>query len=188
MNERIYWVMAVCSFILIVLLAPQATPPLTGYATSQTGIASVNILSAVELTLVVNTVNFGNMSIGQSDDTSDNIPAPLILRNDGSVRVNVTVNRDPASQPLFSGTGGGDNTASFMGKIDVVAGENNAYNPACTVTAWGNIPGTIPVLAICYLNFADSKDEAEVDIQINVPSDEPVGSKSEALIFTAYQA
>ena len=93
------------------LMLKQYLVSITGNAI---GITSVNILSRLEITLVTNSVNFGNVTAGSSKNTTTNDPLPFLLRNDGSVKVNVTIARHPNSTALFNGTGAGDNTTSFQ--------------------------------------------------------------------------
>ena len=48
-----------------------------------------------------------------------------------------------------------------------------------------NMPlGGSPVYVIGQLNFTDSCDEAEVEISVTVPSNEPTGAKTSGVTFT----
>jgi hypothetical protein len=154
----------------------------TGLAT---GIAKVNVSAVVAISLPVSTVDFGDVYQGYAKNTTTNSPAPLTVQNDGGVLVNVSIARDASSSPLFSGTGGGDNTASFQFKADNST-EAGSFNYALSTTTWTNVPGPIGLGdIIAYLNYSDTNDLAEVDLLISVPSDEPIGSKNETLVFTA---
>lgn len=153
------------------------------------GIAKVDVKGLVAISLPVNAVDFGATVQGSSKDTIANNPPPLTVQNDGGVLVNVSIARDNASTPLFSGTGGGDNTASFRFKVDTAGAEPGSFNYAASTTSWTNVPGTTPMDdIIAELNYSDSSDLAEVDLQINVPIDEPLGLKNETLVFTAEQS
>ncbi|MFH1456052.1 MAG: hypothetical protein ABIF40_03825 [archaeon] len=151
------------------------------------GIAQVNVLQVAQITLVTNNVNFGNITAGGTDNTTDNNPVPFLIRNDGSVEVNFTIARDVNSTPLFNGTGGGDNTSSFQFAASV-AGEGVPGNPACSTITWTNVPGTDPIVAVCEFNYVDTNDEVQIELLINPPGDEPAGLKSENLVFTAYES
>mgnify|MGYP001582306603 CR=1 FL=1 len=152
-----------------------------------TGLASVSVQDAVQIILIVNTVNFGNVTVGDSKNTTTNSPLPFLLRNDGTVMVNVSISRETSSSALFSGTGGGDNTSSFQFK-PAVAGEGVSADPTCSLLNWANVPGLTPLVFLCKFNYANTNDEAEVELLINVPADEPSGYKSESLVFTASAA
>lgn len=152
-----------------------------------TGVASVSVQEAVQISLVANSVNFGNVTVGESKNTTSNSPPPFLLRNDGAVRVNVSIERETSSSQMFSGTGGGDNTASFQFR-PAVAGEGVSADPSCSLLNWTNVPGRTPLVFLCKFNYADTNDEAEVELLINVPADEPSGYKAESLVFTASAA
>lgn len=152
-----------------------------------TGVAQVYVMQAAEITLVTASVNFGNVTPGQSKNTTTNDPLPLLIRNDGTVLVNVSIARDASSAPLFNGTGGGDNSSSFRYK-PAVAGEGVSVDPSCSLLTWKNVPGTSSEVFLCKFNFNDTNDEAEVELLITPPSDESPGQKTETLVFTATQS
>lgn len=151
------------------------------------GMATVDVQAAVQISLPASSVNFGNITTGESRNTTTNSPPPFLLRNDGTVLVNVSIARDSSSPPLFIGTGGGDNSSSFQYR-PAVAGEGVSADPSCSLLAWKNVPGAVPEVFICKFNFVDTNDEAEVELLINVPVDEPAGSKAESLVFTAAES
>jgi len=153
-----------------------------------TGIAKLNVTPVVAISLPVSSVDFGALFQGASMNTTSGSPAPLQVQNDGGVNVNVSIARDVSSSALFSGTGGGDNTASFQFKVaDGV--EPISFNTAQSTTNWTNVPGTSGLSnVIVGLKYQDIDDVAQVHLLVNVPSDESPGSKSETLVFTASQA
>jgi|GEM_PF-2942117 len=148
-----------------------------------TGIAKVEVECIMMISLPVSSVDFGKVVQGAIDDTDDNSPMPMLIQNDGQIRVDVSLARDNDSTPLFSGTGGGDNTTSFQFKID--QNESNSFNFSASLTNWTNVPGTGGINAIYGLKYSDSNDAAEIDLKIQVPSDEPAGTKNETLLFIA---
>ncbi len=170
---------------LIVAIAPyKLSTGLSAITGAPVGITSVQVQPTVYVTLPVNSVNFGNVSAGIMKNTTNNDPLPFLIRNDGTVEVNVSIARDNSSSPLFSGTGGGDNSSSFQFKA-AVAGEGVSANPLCSTLQWTSVPGTNPRIFLCEFNYVDTNDEAEIELLINVHVDEPAGSKYESLIFTA---
>ena len=154
-----------------------------------TGVARVNVTAAVAISLPVNVVDFGNQFQGNTDNTTDDSPAPLIIRNDGSVRVNVSISRQSGSSILFSGTGSGDNTETFQFKF-AFGSEGTTFDFASSVTDFRNVtaPGSPIDDALAKLNFTDVGDEAEVDLLIRVPADESSGVKNTTLEFIAEQS
>jgi hypothetical protein len=175
----------IVSVIGTITLLIRIKPIATGAAT---GIAKVDVTGLVAISLPTNTVDFGTVYQGATDNTTDNSPGPLIIQNDGGVDVNVSIARDVNSTALFSGTGGGDNTASFQFKVDNST-EPNSFNWATSTISWTNVPGVAGINNILNeLKYNDASDTAEVDLLINVPFDEPVGQKNETLVFTAIQS
>ena len=175
----------IVSLIGTLTILAKIKPVMTGAAT---GIAKVDVTGLVAISLPTSTVDFGTVYQGGTDNTSDDSPGPLTVQNDGGVFVNVSIKRDVSSTPLFSGTGGGDNTASFQFKVDNST-EVNSFDYAASITSWTNVPGTTAVdNIIAYLNSSDASDIAEVDLLIAVPNDESTGPKNETLVFTAIQS
>src|SRR3989344_7627330 len=66
---------------------------ISGLAVNPTGTVSASVQSTVDIFLQNATVNFGAVQVGASYDTSLNYSnaSQFLLRNDGSVRVNITV-------------------------------------------------------------------------------------------------
>ena len=150
-----------------------------------TGVAKVNVTAVVAISLPTSVVDFGDVFQGATKNTTIDSPPPLTIQNDGGVKVNVSIARDSASSALFSGIGGGDNTSSFQFKFAIGA-EVGSFNTVTSTTTFTNVPGVTPLAnQLNELNFDDSKDIAEVDLLINVPSDEPPGQKNTTLVFTA---
>ncbi|MCD4666751.1 hypothetical protein K8R47_03000 [archaeon] len=134
--------------------------------------------SYVVMTVVTNSIDFGDQNVGGSDDTTDDNPLPFILRNDGNTEIEVNVsalNWLWDRKQLASGF--------YQAKVD--AAEANSFNVAGSSTSFFNIPNTNQTF-IDRFNHSDSNDEAEVDINIEVPLDEPAGNKSSQLSFTGY--
>jgi hypothetical protein len=149
-----------------------------------TGVAKVEVECMAMISLPANSVDFGKVLQGTVDDTTDNNPSPLIIRNDGQIRVDISISRDSSSGPLFGGTNGGDNSSSFQFKADRYGGINS-FNWSSSKTNWTNIPGTDSINALTGLKYTDLNDSAEIDLKIQVPNDEPAGVKNETLLFTA---
>ena len=131
------------------------------------------------ISLPVDGVNFGSISYLSSNDTSDNSPLPLVIQNDGNCMVNVSLN---ASQ-LWSTVGEASDKYTF--KIDNKSGEDGAFDWLSSLTSWTNMPITSAVVGISGFNYSDSVDSAEVDVYIEVPSNEPPATRSSLVVFTS---
>lgn len=155
--------------------------PVTGGVTGQ---AKVNVTAVVAISLPVNSVDFGTLFQGASESTTDDSPAPLLIQNDGGVDVNISA----SGTPLFSGTGGGDNTASFQYKARVNPSETGSFNTGSSVMSFTNVTTSVLTGFINQLKYGDSADSAYIDLQVKIPMDESLGQKNATLTFTAIQA
>ncbi len=126
------------------------------------------IPSVANLEVLVNTT-FGQMSIGQNNDTTDNSPNPIVVRNIGNVRLNVTVN---ATQ-LFS-TANLD-TTYYQFKAD--HNESSSFTDACSQTTFANMNSAAQKI-YCFLLYEDNADEGQIELNVTVPLTEPPGTKT----------
>ena len=169
-----------------IILLNKSEPIVTG---GVTGVARVNITPAVAISLPVNVVDFGVQFQGDINDTVNNLPPPLTIQNDGSVKVNVSISYASGSPSLFSGTGSGFNTDTFQFKFDIGL-EGTTFDVAASTTTFTNITafGSPVADALAKLNFSDSSDLAEIDLRIAVPTDESSGEKNATIEFIAEQS
>lgn len=177
----------ILSIIIIVITIAGAFSLFSRHASitgAVTGVAEVDVVCLVAISLPVNHVNFGAVPQSYFDDTSDNSPEPMLVQNDGSIKVDVSIARDETSTALFSGTGGGDNTTSFQFKADY-GNETGSFNYTESITSWTPVPGTEGLIVIKGLRYSDSEDSAEIDLKIQVPFNEPLGKKNQTLNFIA---
>ncbi|MFH1424082.1 MAG: VCBS repeat-containing protein, partial [archaeon] len=135
--------------------------------------------TTVDLTLPVNLVDFNITTIGQTNNTTDGNPSPFILQNDGNVKVNITVY---ASAALFANAT--LNSTNFQVKADNSSGESNTFNWDASQINWTNMSDT-ELGFINELLCDNSTDEAQSEILITVPLEEPEGSKSTSVIYIA---
>ncbi|MDD5416565.1 MAG: hypothetical protein PHU12_01160 [Candidatus Aenigmarchaeota archaeon] len=162
-----------------------STMSLIGGASGATGLAigtaQVSVPAKVAISLPVSAIDFGNMDINEVNDTTDGSPAAFQVQNDGSVSVNITV----GATDMWAGTGA-TNPSSYY---EFACGSGEVACGAGSVTSLTNMPATAsPVLAIANLGHTNSADQVELDIGVTVPGDEPAGSKSSTVTFTASQA
>jgi len=173
---------SLASVITTVNLASRLPMALTG---GVTGVTQVTVATEITISLPINTVDFGTMYVNDVDDTTDGSPHAFVIQNDGSVKVNVTVN---ATQ-LWSGTGATGTSSYYQFKSE--CNETGCVTDEATdlVSSWTNMPiDSAAVKVVDRLDFVDSKDAANVHIKITVPSDEPAGAKSSTVTFTSVAA
>jgi hypothetical protein len=126
------------------------------------------IPSYADLTVLMNS-SFGSMSPGSTDDTTDDSPSPIVIRNIGTVRLNVTVN----GTALFSSVAMNTENYQFMGAEN----ETGSYTAGCSQTSFANMD-TAAAKIFCYLLYEDNADEADIEINVAVPIAEPPGPKT----------
>ncbi len=162
----------------------------TGLVSNPTGTVSANVQSTTDIFLKNSTVNFGNVGIGSTFDTSVNYSnaSQFLLRNDGSVLVNVTI----TATALFNATSG--NNSNYRFNVTNATNNNSLgtgnYSRLCGATngsTWFTMPLSSSQPALCNLNFTDSNDFARIDIQITVPTGQAAGALTSTVTFTASQ-
>ena len=154
-----------------------------GQAGMATGTLGLQIGDEIIISLPVSDISFGTVALDSVEDTADDNPRPFMVRNDGSVDVDVTV----LATDLFSSALRIPSDYQFQcgGTPEVL------LCPAGSPLIWMDMPiegMTLPILAIKSLPFSDSGDELEVEIRIHVPADEGSGIKSSLVTLTASQA
>jgi hypothetical protein len=137
---------------------------------------NISIQSLITISLPVNSVNFGAMNISDTEDTSDDNPAPLVLSNDGNTELNITVNFTDLWNSIANPS------KYFQFKVRNLTDSCFIYDN--TTTSWTNAtaPG-ITGHAIQRLNFTSGYqtgcDNASIDINVEVPSAETVSIDNE---------
>jgi len=129
----------------------------------------------ISLSMINDSVDFGNKNTGDKDNTTDGSPGPFVVQNDGNVIANITW--VSANQSLW--TNAGLNTEYFRFKVDNTTNEPGSFNYSASTITWTNITdiGVKNETAVAYLHYNDSKDTAEIDLLIEVPGVEPPGMK-----------
>ncbi len=119
-------------------------------------------------------IYLGSLKPGEVNDTTDNNPSPFIVENIGNIPTDIEIK---ANESLFVKAGLGERY--FQAKADEY--EANCYNPATTKTTWINLTDTFHGL-ISELEWNRSKNEAEIEIRVEVPQYEPGTTESEAKV------
>ncbi len=135
----------------------------------------------VSISLDPDVVDFGeDRPLGYEDNTSDDSPNPFVIQNDGNCMIDTNIS---AIDSLWDSKP--SPTDYFNYSVGWVSGEVGAFNWSGSTTSWTNVP-LVNVTFIDYLNYSDTNDSAEIELQIMVPLDEPPGAKSSNLIFTGW--
>lgn len=142
------------------------------------------IKSTVIISLPNNTVDFGYMVINETKNTTNNNPYPIVVRNDGNTLADINISLSSGDTGLWESPNYYAPTTYFQYKIDNQTGEEGAFNWSASITFW--LPVDVANISnkIKDLNYTDQIDEAEIDILVTVPPDEPAGAKSSSLIIT----
>ena len=147
-----------------------------------TATGTFTISSLVSISLTQSSIDFGSMSSGSSNDTAGNTPTPFNVRNDGNVKVNLTIN----ATNMWSASANPSSNYMYAANN---SSEGVTYNGVCSDTAWTNMPAyNAPRLFLCFLEWLDAKDEANIDIAVTVPTEEQNGAKSSTVTIIATQA
>ena len=162
---------------------------ITGYVT---GTANVTVGQTVDITLRIITLDFSSISIKQTNDTIDFNPPPFVLENSGNVQVNVTI----GATDLWTGTGAQNPSVFYTyntTRNETLAVPSEAYDfnttgavSNGTFTPMWTTGGASKV--VNRLNFTDVSDAINVQINITASNDEPQGSKTSTVTFTASQS
>ncbi|MBI2449437.1 LamG domain-containing protein, partial [Candidatus Pacearchaeota archaeon] len=135
----------------------------------------INIQALVDISLNPNLIDFGEVFPGASKNTSNEVPPPFIIENNGSVFANVSVN---ASRLFVSGSYPSNNY-----QFKIRENEAGSFGPQ-TLTDWTNFSSLLQV-AIAALDFNDIRDSAKTDVLVRVPSSEPSGLRNSTVTFLA---
>ena len=169
----------------------------TGFATSPTGIAQVQVNTTASIRFAVATVNWTSGSVNSTyvNCTMDTVGSlssgcvgfhsvsqALVLENDGNVPVNVSLRAASSNSTFIGGTlvGGGP---EFM--YNVTVNETNSCG-APVPAAWTDVNLSSPGTLICpYLDYTDGNDSLKIGLWINIPYTASSGIKQQTLTATA---
>ncbi len=137
-------------------------------------------LSWVDITLINDTVELGALSVHESKST-DTTLNPFVIENTGNIVINIS--KVYSNQTLWQEAALG--TAYFLFKADNDSTEANSFNFSLSRTSWVMMRAEDEdnQTTIAYLNYNDTNDEAEIDINITVPSGEPATHKQAKITF-----
>jgi len=146
-----------------------------GTAGNWSGVRNFQIESTNVIQLNQGEINFGQVDLGVSENTTDDNPLPFEIENAGNIIVNVSINASQLfnSVPLDS--------ENYRYKVDTV--ESDSFNTSNSLIVFTNFVADL-TNSINDLLFANASDSAEFDVLALVPTDEIAGTKiSEVYIF-----
>ena len=130
--------------------------------------------------LVNDAVSFGSsLSLGSTNDTTDDDPLPFRFRNDGIILANLS---NVTTSALWGSVALGTPYYQFM--AGNASGEPSSFDWGASLTSWTDVPATYLGTVIGSLNYSDASDEAEVEVAIQVPGAEFPGDKHSTMAFT----
>jgi len=132
---------------------------------------SINVSAVIDISMPTDNVNFGSIDYLAANDTTDDSPPPFVIQNDGNALINVS-----ASATSFWNTVSSPNDY-YKFKVDNKTGQEGAFDWVHSVTSWMQMPIT-GLVALSQLDYNTSKNNAEVDIYVEVPSGESPGARN----------
>ncbi|HII15248.1 MAG TPA: hypothetical protein HA362_02955, partial [Nanoarchaeota archaeon] len=145
--------------------------------------SNFSISSEVILSMVNDTVNFGDLSINDMSNTTNRAPAPMQIENRGNVLT--TVNLSYATS-LFAAAGPMPNSY-YRIRVNNTPGYISAFNATGSQVSWADVPQVNQTL-FNMLNYSTGNDRGDIHIHVQVPDDEPSGDKSSILTITGWYA
>ena len=135
----------------------------------------------LDIMMVNGAVNFSAaLHPYEVEETSDGSPAPFLFRNDGIVKADLVNISATALWESF-----GLNTPYYRLKANRSVAEPDSFDFGASVTSWQNVNASATNQTfIAALNYSDAADEAAIDIWVEVPPGEPVGTKSSVITFS----
>ena len=138
---------------------------------------TIKINALIGTSLFVTNVSFGNLTIHDIENTTDDSPNPFILQNDGNCLLNISID----ATSLFESAAHPSSYYQF--KVDNYTLENGSFMWDYSLYSWTDIPSAT-THAITELNNTDDTDTVEVDIKLTVPPEEPGGYRDSTVTFT----
>ena len=135
----------------------------------------------VDIYIVNNNSDFGSIGVNQENDTTDNSPLPIRVRNDGNIETNISIVNATALWGTVS-----LNTSYYQFKANN-SDESNAFDWDSSSTSWVNMSESRR-FAVAWLNYSSERDVCAIDLRILVPGYEPPTTKSSIITVDAEQS
>jgi len=138
----------------------------------------IEIQSSVIISMVNDTISFGSLGMDEINETTDDNPTPFLLQNDGNCYINITAN----ATNLWTSVSTPSNYLRY--KMDNKSGEEDAFDWDQSQTDWANLPSSPTIMGVS-VNWSDSMDSFEIDLNVTVPPQEVAGNKESTVYFIA---
>ncbi len=133
--------------------------------------------SYLAVSFTVSLADFGSLTPGQVENTTDGTPAPFQAENAGNIFFNVSINGSAIFENI------GLNRSNYQFKMR--ESEAGSFDTSLSSTAWKNVSKNLyGVFHLAELNWRNANDNFLTDLNITVPDDEPPGAKASNLTFT----
>jgi len=145
---------------------------------------NLSIQAYLDAPMNISLIEFGSLGYLGNNDTSDNSPKPFIIVNEGNVLSDIDVIATSLWQSVT------ELSSYYKFKFDNVTtngiSENGTFNWSGSQTTYVNMPIGIvdPLISVINLNYSDSTDSAEIDINVTVPATEGPGARNSVVTFT----
>ena len=137
-------------------------------------VSTFTIVEEVNVVIEQDSINFGELQVGETYTTEDNTPEPFSFVNYGNVKSDAST--ITTSQSLWETETLGTSHWRIKARSDT------SFNTGQSQTSWLNVGATMNDL-IRELDFVGN-NEVLVDILLDVPQFEPPGPKTSTLSFT----
>jgi len=137
---------------------------------------TIMIDAYLDISLTNTNISFGNLTINEIENTTDDNPSPFELQNDGNCIANISIE----GLQLFESSE--HPSKYFQFKADN-SSELVSFNWQGSLYSWTNLPSST-THAITELNDTDDTDTVEIDIKVEVPPEEAGGDRESTITFT----
>jgi len=167
--------------VVAILVSAMATMTVvtksTGFLTARVGTLGATVGPTPVITMVEPAwLNFGNMTVGQTANATTSIGWGLMIDSQSNADINISIGADA----LWDRVPYDITSAKY--RFMCYTGGGRAC-PDGSITSWTNVPIGGSTLVTAYLNTTSRT--TEVNFELTVPTDEPWGSKSSTVTFTA---
>jgi hypothetical protein len=137
--------------------------------------SNFTIVPYTSITLDNDVVSFGTLRINEANDTTNDNPMPIIVRNTGNIETNITLNATTfwTTQPI--------DTSFYQFKARSFL--SNAFLEAESQMTFTNMSST-KLLAISHLNWHQNSS-GYIDLRVLVPPAEPPGDRNSTIHLRA---
>jgi len=116
---------------------------------------------------------------GDIKDTFNNESLyPFLVENNGNSVVNISTNTSRLFESSLA------DLPSEYYQFRITEEEAGSFNTQDSITSWTQIPSG-PIDSIAELDWEENNDNANMEVYVKAPSDEPSGTKNSTTVFTA---